>query len=163
MNPVSIIVAIAENNAIGRNNMLLCHLPADLKYFKAVTAGHPVIMGKRTWESLPRRPLPGRRNIVISDVPGDFFEGAQAAFSIQEALELCDSDQENFVIGGGMVYRQFMSIAQKLYITHIHHTFEADTFYTEIDPAVWHLESVERHDSDDQNPYPYSFAVYVRR
>lgn len=163
MIPVSIIVAIAEKNAIGYKNELLCHLPADLKYFKKTTAGHAVIMGKRTWESLPKRPLPGRRNLVISDVPGDRFEGAETVYSIPEALEHCDRDRENFVIGGGMVYRQFMAIAQKLYITHIHHTFEADTFYADIDPALWRVESAEAHQADENNPYPYTFTVYVRR
>lgn len=161
--PVSIIVAVAEHNAIGFRNELLCHLPADLKYFKRVTSGHTVVMGRRTWFSLPRRPLPGRKNIVVTDVPGEQFEGAVAVRSLEEALQYCDAASENFVIGGGMIYRQFMEIAQKLYITHVYHTFEADTFYPEISPDVWEEISSEPHPADADNPYPYCFSIYQRK
>ena len=161
--PISIIVAVAEHNAIGNQNQLLCHLPADLKYFKRVTSGHPVIMGRRTWFSLPRRPLPGRKNIVLTDIPGETFEGAIAANRIEDIVAQCDPDLENFVIGGGMVYRQFMPIAQKLYITHIHHAFEADTFYPEISPEAWEKISADPHEPDQENPYPYTFTVYSRK
>lgn len=160
---ISIIVAVANQNAIGFKNELLCHLPADLKYFKKVTSGHTVIMGKRTWFSLPVHPLPGRKNIVVTDIPGETFEGAVAAYSLENALKQCDATDENFVIGGGMIYRQFMEVAQKLYITHIHHTFEADTFYPEISPEVW--DEISRNDlpADEKNPYAYSFSIYQRK
>jgi dihydrofolate reductase len=163
MKPVSIIVAVAENQAIGCRNELLCHLPADLKYFKRITSGHTVVMGKRTWASLPVRPLPGRRNIVITDISGELFEGAETVYSIEEALAHCDAEKESFIIGGGSVYRQFMPHASKLYITHVHHHFDADTFFPEIDSEVWRLDSLEPQPADEQNPFPYSFAVYVRR
>ena len=160
---ISIIVAIAENYAIGQQGDLLCHLPDDLKHFKQITSGCTVIMGKRTFFSLPRHPLPNRRNIVITDIAGEQFEGAEAAYSIDEAIRMADRDKENFIIGGGMVYRQFMPLADKLYITHIHHSWpDADTFFPEISPDTWKLTGAERHEADEHNPYAYTFAEYVR-
>ena len=136
---LSIIVAIAENYAIGKKGDLLCHMPADLKHFKEITSGKTVLMGERTFFSLPKHPLPNRRNIVLTDVPGKTFEGAEAVYSIDEMMELGERLKANgegdeiFVIGGGMVYRQMMPRADKLYITHIHHSWEdADTFFPEI-------------------------------
>lgn len=162
MKMISIIVAIAENHAIGRNNELLWHIPEDMKRFKRITGGHRIIMGKRTYESLPKRPLPNRTNIVISDVPGDHYEGCTMAYSIEEALQHCPEDEECFVIGGGMIYRQFMPLADKLYVTWVHRDFEADTFYPEIDPATW--KEIERVEGQDEGPgFRYSFATYVRR
>lgn len=161
---ISIIVAIADSNAIGQQGGLLCHLPNDLKHFKDITSSNTVIMGKRTFFSLPRRPLPNRRNIVISDIAGEQIEGAEMAYSIADAVRLADKDEENFIIGGGMVYKQFMPIADKLYITHIDHSFpEADTFFPMIDDSVWQMDSQEHHEADDRNPYPYTFAEYTRR
>lgn len=161
---LSIIVAIAENYAIGKKGDLLCHLPEDLRHFKTITAGHTVLMGERTFFSLPKHPLPNRRNIVLTDQAGKTFDGAEAVYSIDEARSLVPAEQEAFVIGGGMVYRQFMTIADKLYITHIHHSWEdADTFFPEIDPAIWRQTSAERHEADEKNPYAYTFAEYVRR
>ncbi len=161
---ISIIVAIAENNEIGIKGDLLCHLPNDLKHFKQITSGCTVIMGKRTFFSLPKHPLPNRRNIVITDIAGETFEGAESAYSIEEAMKLADKDKENFIIGGGMVYKQFMPIANKLYITHIHHTWvDADTFFPAIDAQIWELISKERHEADENNPYAYTFAEYIRK
>ena len=159
---ISIIVAIAENNAIGRNNELLWHIPGDMKRFKRITVGHKVIMGKRTYESLPYRPLKDRTNIVISDIPGDTYYGAVMAYSIEEAVQLCSPDEECFVIGGGMVYRQFMHLADKLYITWVHKEFEADTFYPEIDPETW--EEIEREEGKDGGlDFTYTYITYLRR
>lgn len=161
---ISIIVAIAENNAIGQQGGLLCHLPNDLKHFKEITSGNTVIMGKRTYFSLPRRPLPNRRNIVISDIAGEQIEGVEMAYSIADAVSLADKDKENFIIGGGMVYRQFLPIADKLYITHIEHAFPgADTFFPTIDDSEWEMSSKEHHEADDRNPYPYTFVEYTRK
>jgi dihydrofolate reductase len=158
---ISIIVAIAENYAIGKDNDLLWHIPEDMKRFKRITTGHKVIMGKRTYESLPYRPLKNRTNIVISDIPGDHYEGCIMAYSIEEALRHCDPDEECFVIGGGMIYRQFMDIADKLYITLVHKEFEADTFYPQIDPGTW--KEVEREEGIDENlDFNYSFITYLR-
>jgi dihydrofolate reductase len=167
---ISIIVAIAENYAIGKKGDLLCHLPADLKHFKDITSGKTVLMGERTFFSLPKHPLPNRRNIVLTDVPGKTFEGAEAVYSIPEMVELINGDaslngeEEAFVIGGGMVYRQMMPQADKLYITHIHHSWEdADTFFPEIDSDIWEQTSAERHEADEKNPYAYTFCTYHRR
>ena len=167
---ISIIVAVAENYAIGKKGDLLCHMPADLKHFKTITSGHTVMMGERTFLSLPKHPLPNRRNIVLTDVQGKTFEGAETVYSIDEMIELVEGQKskvesdEAFVIGGGMVYRQMMERADKLYITHIHHSWEdADTFFPEIDPKIWKQISAERHSADENNPYDFTFAEYGRR
>ena len=159
---ISIIVAIAENHAIGKNNALLWHIPEDLKYFKRITLGHKIIMGKRTYESLPYRPLKDRTSIVISDIPEDNYEGCIMAYSIEEAVSLCKPDEECFIIGGAMVYKQFMPLAEKLYVTWVHKEFEADTFYPEIDEETW--EETDRISSKDPNAaLPYTFVTYIRR
>ena len=162
---ISIIVAISENYAIGKKGDLLCHMPADLKHFKQITSGKTVMMGERTFFSLPKHPLPNRRNIVLTDVQGKTFEGAEAVYSIEDLrLKIADLKEEVFVIGGGMVYRQMMPLADKLYITHIHHRWEdADTFFPEIKESEWQLLSAERHEADENNPYDYTFAEYGRR
>ena len=160
---LSIIVAIAENYAIGKKGDLLCHLPADLKHFKEVTSGKTVLMGERTFFSLPKHPLPNRRNIVLTDVKGKIFEGAEAVYSIDELVAKVQGEEEAFVIGGGMVYRQMMPLADKLYITHIHHSWEdADTFFPEIKAEEWKLLSAEKHFADEKNPYAFTFAEYVK-
>lgn len=160
---ISIIVAIAENNAIGRNNDLLWHLPADLRRFKQITSGHPVIMGKRTYFSLPRRPLPGRKNVVITDIPGEKFEGCQVAYSIDEALAQCDPAEENFIIGGASVYRQFLPHTDKLYLTRVHRAFEGDVFFPAIDFQQWELISSETVPPSGQHDFSYSNEIYLRR
>lgn len=161
---ISIIVAISEENAIGIQGGLLCHMPADLKHFKAVTTGKMVIMGERTYLSLPRRPLPNRRNIVLTDREGAQIEGAEVAYSIPQVLERVSQEDEVFILGGGMVYRQFMPLADKLYITHLHHSWpEADTFFPVIDHDVWQLETTEEHTADENNPYDYTFATYIKK
>ena len=161
---VSIIVAIAENYAIGKKGDLLCHLPADLKHCKDITSGKTVMMGERTFFSLPKHPLPNRRNIVLTDVQGKTFEGAEAVYSLDEMEKAVQGEEEAFVIGGGMVYRQMMERADKLYITHIHHSWEdADTFFPQIDPAVWQQTSAEKHSADEKNPYDFTFCEYRRK
>ena len=161
---ISIIVAVAENYAIGKKGDLLCHMPADLKHFKEITSGKTVMMGERTFFSLPKHPLPNRRNIVLTDVQGKTFEGAEAVYSLDEMVAKVQGEEEAFVIGGGMVYRQMMERADKLYITHIHHRWEdADTFFPEIKESEWKLLSAERHFADDKNPYDYTFAEYTRK
>lgn len=161
---ISIIVAIAENYAIGKKGDLLCHLPADLKHFKEITSGKTVMMGERTFFSLPKHPLPNRRNIVLTDVQGKTFDGAEAVYSLDEMEAKVNGEEEAFVIGGGMVYSQMMERADKLYITHIHHSWEdADTFFPVIDPAIWRQTSAERYEADEKNPYAYTFAEYVRK
>jgi len=160
---ISIIVAIAENMAIGKNNDLLWHIPEDLKRFKRITSGHPVIMGKRTYESLPRRPLPNRRNIVITDVKGEELEGCEMAWSIAEAIAKCNLSEENFVIGGASIYKQFLPYADRLYLTRIHKSFDADVFFPEIDYSQWKLNSKEDFDGDDLNDFAWSNEIYERK
>jgi len=153
MKPISIIVAIAQNNAIGKDNQLLWHIPADLKRFKQLTTGHTIVMGKRTFESLPIRPLPNRRSVVITDVAGEEIEGCTMAYSIQDAIEKMDDEKENFIIGGGSVYRQFLPIADHLYLTIVQKDFDADTFL-EINLSDW--ETIEREDHfEEELPYYY--------
>lgn len=161
---LSLIVAISQNNAIGKNGDLLCHLSGDLKHFKSITTGHTILMGSKTYLSLPHRPLPNRRNIVISTQPHSVFEGAEQAFGIEEALAMVKNEEEAFVIGGGSIYQQFLPYADKLYITHIHHSWEdADTFFPDIDPLIWTPVSHEDYPADEKNEFPYSFVEYVRR
>ncbi len=160
---ISIIVAVAENLAIGKNNDLLWHIPEDLKRFKRITTGHTIIMGKRTYESLPKRPLPGRRHIVITDVPGEKIDGCEMAYSIDEAVRLCDPARENFVIGGASVYRQFLPLAARLYLTRVFKPFDGDVFFPEISLKDWELVSEEGHAPDEKNDFSYSHQIYERR
>lgn len=160
---ITIIVAIAENNGIGFKNGLLVHLPGDLKRFKEITSGHNVVMGKKTWESLPKKPLRDRKNIVITDDENDRFEGASEAHSIDEAVSLCDKTKEIFIMGGGSVYRQFMPLADRLLITHLHKNFEADTFFPEIDPEAWTMTENEDLVTDGPDSLHYSYSTYIRK
>jgi dihydrofolate reductase len=163
MKRISIIVAIADNNGIGKNNKLLCHIPADLKRFRLITTGHTVVMGKNTFFSLPGGPLKNRRNLVISDNHDDRFEGCETVFSIAEAIERCDDNKENFVIGGASVYRQFLPIASRLYLTRVHHSFEADTFFPEINPGEWEEISREVPEKIGDMDFDYEFIVLQRK
>lgn len=161
-NNISIIVAIAQNFAIGKNNDLLFHLPNDLKRFKEITSGKSLIMGRNTLLSLPKWPLPNRRHIVITDRPDEQFEGCEMVFSIDEAIEKVKNEAEAFVIGGGMVYKQFYPLAGKLYLTVVHKDFEADTFFTEIDYNLWH-ETYREDRYDEKNDFNYSYINFERR
>ena len=162
MKNISIIVAIADDFAIGLNNDLLCHLSGDLKRFKTITTGHPIIMGKRTYESLPKRPLPNRTNIVISDNKNDAFEGCTTVYSIDEALDLC-GQEESFIIGGGSIYKQFLPFANKLYLTVIHHKFNADTYFPVVNYDDWNEIHIEHNPKGEENPFDYSFMILERK
>jgi len=160
MTIISIIVAIDENNAIGKDNNLLCHLPNDLKHFKAITEGHPVIMGRKTFESLPKGALPNRRNIVITRNKGLQFERCEMVSSLEEAIKLFQGEPEVFVIGGGTIYKEAIETADKLYLTRIHHKFEgADTFFPTIKQEEWKEVSREDYKSDEKHKYDYSFIT----
>ncbi len=161
-NNISIIVAIAENFAIGKNNDLLFHLPNDLKRFKEITSGHTIIMGRNTLLSLPKWPLPNRRHIVITDKPDDNFPGCETVFSVDEAIEKVKNEEEAFIIGGGMIYRQFFPIAGKLYLTLVHKSFDADVYFPEIDFSEW--KEVKRDDfHDEKNGFDYSYIDLKRK
>lgn len=157
---VSIIVAIAENNAIGKNNQLLWHLPADLKHFKDITGGHSIIMGRKTFDSVGK-PLPRRRNIVVTRQPIT-IEGCEVVNSIEAGLELCSGEDEVFIGGGAEIYRQAMHLTGRIYLTIVHKRFEADTFFPDINPAEWEEVSREYHAPDEKNSLPYSFITYER-
>lgn len=159
---ISIIVAIAQNFAIGLNNDLLFHLPDDLKRFKKITTGKALIMGRRTFFSLPKAPLPNRRNIVITDVEGETFDGCEMVRSIDESIALVQNEPEAFIIGGGMIYRQFYPLAGKLYLTVVHKDMEADTFFPAIEYKEW--QEVSREDLfDETNDFSYSYLNLVRK
>jgi dihydrofolate reductase len=162
---ISIIVAIADSNAIGRNNELLWHISEDLKRFKKITLGHRVVMGRNTFLSLPdkNRPLKDRTNVVISDVPGETFEGCEMAGSIEEAMEMCPREEECFIIGGGMIYKQFLRHADKLYITRVFKSFEADVYFPEINNDEWNEIECEAQPYDEKNEFNYSFITYQKK
>lgn len=164
MSNYSIIVAIDENNAIGHNNQMLVHLPDDLKYFKKVTQGHAVIMGRKTFESLPKGALPNRRNIVITRNKDLQFNGCEMTKSLNEALDLVKDDDNAFIIGGGEIYQQAMNNAHVLYITQIHHKFEnTSVFFPKIDSTIWEEEWRENHLADEKHPYSFSSIRYIRK
>jgi len=148
--------------AIGKDNRLLCHIPADLKRFKQITTGKTVIMGRRTWESLPRKPLPNRRNIVITDLAGERIEGCEMAYSMEDAVNLCRPDEENFIIGGASVYRQFLPMASRLYLTVIQKSFDADAFFPVVDFSQWTLVSREEYRDEGGNDIPYAYETWER-
>lgn len=158
---ISIIVAIDEKNAIGKDNQLLCHLPNDLKYFKSVTQGHTVIMGRNTYESLPSGALPNRRNIVLSRNKDLQLDRCEVSSSLEDAIALCDSETEVFIIGGATVYAKAIDLADKLYITYIHHQFEGtDAFFPKVDKNKWIESSRIENNADEKNKYAHTFVVY---
>jgi len=159
---ISIIVAIAENFAIGKNNDLLFHLPTDLKRFKEITTGHSLIMGRNTLLSLPKWPLPNRRHIVITDKTDDNFPGCETVFSIDEAIKKVKTEAESFVIGGGMIYRQFYPLAGKLYLTLVHQPFDADIYFPEVIYSEWN-ETFREDFYDEKNGFSYSNINLTRK
>lgn len=164
MKKISFVVAVAENNVIGKDNQLLWHLPDDLKWFKKITGQCDVIMGKKTFLSLPVkfRPLPNRKNIVITR-SNEVLEGCVMASSIEDAILKMDSRNENFVIGGGSVYEQFMPFVQKLYITKVHQSFEGDTFFPAFENSQWELTYSEFHSADEKHAHSFTFQIFEKR
>ncbi|GGF23536.1 dihydrofolate reductase [Hymenobacter cavernae] len=160
---IAFVVAVAENGVIGRDNQLIWHLPADLRHFKELTLGHPIIMGRRTFESIGR-PLPKRTNIVVTRHLGWQAEGCIAAYSVPTALELAQqTDEQVFVIGGAEIYRQALSAADTIYLTEVHHSFEGDAVFPEINHSEWRETTRERHEPDEKHAYAYSFVTLQRR
>lgn len=160
---ISIIVAISEDCGIGKNNDLLWNIPEDLRRFKRLTLGKTVIMGRKTWESLPRKPLQGRKNVVITDVPGETIVNAITAYSIGDALSKCEGDEEIFIIGGGSIYRQFMPLADRLYITHVHKSVPADIYFPEIDMDTWEIVEKDDSGSNKNGAIPYTYIIYEKK
>ena len=160
---ISIIVAVSDDWGIGKDNELLWRISDDLKRFKRLTTGNAVIMGKKTWESLPIRPLPNRKNIVLTDLQDEQIEGALTVYSIEEALSKCSAEEEVFIIGGGSVYRQFMPLADRLYITHVGRNAPADIFFPQIDTTIWKTVSEEDSPESETNVVPYKYVIYERK
>lgn len=158
---ISIVAAVSENGVIGRDGGLPWRLPADTKFFKELTSGHTVVMGRRTWDEIAR-PLRHRRNIVITRNPAWSAEGAERAGSLTAALELAGSEAQIFVIGGAEIYRQALPIADRMYLTHVHATVEGDTWFPDWDPADWRLESEQHVAADDRNAHGFTIREYVR-
>ena len=160
----SLIVAASTNNAIGKNGQLLWHLPNDLKYFKNTTWGMPVIMGRKSFESVGR-PLPGRFNIVITRQAGWNAEQVETAADLNEAIQMAGKTncRELFIIGGGEIYEQTIGMAQRIYMTRVHTELEADTFFPEIDESLWEMTQNLDFDADEKHAYSYSFQVWDRR
>ncbi|TXK85325.1 dihydrofolate reductase [Paenibacillus sp. N3.4] len=157
---ISFIFAMDRNRAIGVNNTLPWHLPADLKFFKSITMGHPILMGRKTYDSIGK-PLPGRRNIILTQNKEFHAEGCEIIHSVQEAVEAF-VDQELFVIGGAEIFRLFTSEVNRMYITWIDHDFEADTYFSEMDLSSWTLVSSEQGEQNEKNPYVYYFRIYEK-
>jgi dihydrofolate reductase len=160
---ISLIAVAGNNNEIGRDNRLLCHLPADLKYFRELTVGSAVVMGRKTFDSLPKGVLPRRRNIVISRNRDLQIEGAEVYASLDEAWEHLASENEVFVIGGAQIYVQTLARADKLYLTRVHSDFpEATVFFPPVHYSEWKEIKRETHPADDKHPYAFSFVEYER-
>ena len=157
------ISALAKNRAIGKKNALPWYLPADLKHFREKTTGKTIVMGLNTFKSVGERPLPNRKNVVLTDDKNyQAPEGVVLAHSIEEVLELTKNDGELMISGGAMVYKQFLPLAQRLYLTFIDHDFEGDIFSPEFDMAEWKEVSREDHQPEGKNKYSYSFVVLER-
>jgi len=158
---ITIIAAAAKNNELGKDNKLIWHLSNDLKRFKKLTSGHHIIMGRKTFESFPKA-LPNRTNVVITRDKNYRAENAVIVYSIQEALELAKDDNQPFIIGGGEIYKQSLSIADRIALTRVHHSFEADTFFPELDLNTWREVSREDCFKDDKHNFDYSFITYEK-
>lgn len=158
---ISLIVAMARNRVMGVNNQLPWHLPEDLKYFKALTLGHCMIMGRRTFDSIGQA-LPGRTSIVVSRRTGQAAPGATVVGSIEEALAACGNDPEIFFIGGGDLFRQVLPRADRVYLTEVHADIAGDTYFPAMEAGQWREVSREARPADARHAYPYDFVVYDR-
>ncbi len=159
---VSLIVAVSRNGVIGCENRLIWHISEDLRRFKSLTTGHPVVMGRKTWESLGS-PLPNRTNVVITRNPAYRAPGAVTVGSPEEAFGLFPPEEEVFVIGGGEVYRQAMPLAQRLYLTEVDADYDGDTFFPDWNREQWMLTAEERYERGEKFDRPFRFLVYDRK
>ena len=158
---IALIAALAENRVIGRHNQLPWRISADLKHFKALTMGKPVVMGRKTWESIGR-PLPGRENIVVTRDTGYQAQGCQVVHSIEEAFQLTNKSDEVMIIGGAGLYQQTLEHADRLYLTRVRAEVEGDTRFPEIDPQQWREVACESHSADKNNEHDYDFVILER-
>jgi len=158
----TIIAAIANDNALGKDNQLIWHLSADLKRFKKLTTGHHIIMGRKTFESIGK-PLPNRTTIIITRNKSYKQKGCLIANSLESALAMVKNDDSPFIIGGAQIYKEAIKIADKLDITFVHHSFEADVFFPVIDKKIWKETSRESFDMDQKNKFNYSFVTFEKK
>ncbi len=161
---ISLIVAASANWAIGRDNDLLYRLPADMRHFKELTTGHTILMGRKTFESLPKGALPNRRNIVLSSHTELSFSGAEHFLSLQDAVAACRDEEELFIIGGGSVYAQALPLCNRIYLTRVaHHHAQATVFFPALDEKDWNVLACEAHPADEKHQYPYEFLTLERK
>lgn len=159
---LTMIAAAAENNALGKDNDLVWHLPDDFKRFKKLTTGHPIIMGRKTFESFPQ-PLPNRTHIVITRNKDYQADGAVVVNSLEKAIEIAKKDPQPYIIGGGEIYNLALPKADKIELTRVHDSFEADAFFPEIDKDQWELKAEEFHPKDEKHQYAFTYLTYERR
>lgn len=163
---ISLIVAVSQNQVIGKNNTLPWHLPADMKYFKDTTMEHCIITGRKNYESIPSRfrPLSGRTNIVVTRQKGFMESGCIVVHSIEEALleAMKKNESEVFIIGGSEIFNQTLNITDRIYYTKVHHSFDGDVFFPKLDEKAWSVMSQKDFPADEKNKYPYSFCVFEK-
>jgi dihydrofolate reductase len=156
------IAAVAENNALGKNNDLLWHLPNDFKRFKEVTSGHHIIMGRKTFDSFPK-PLPNRTHVIVTRQHDFKHEGCIVVQDIEKAIAVCPTEEDTYIIGGGEIYTQSIHFADQLDITRVHHSFDADVYFPEINPEIWELTSETFHPKDEKHLFDFTFQTFVRK
>lgn len=160
---IILIAALSKNYALGKNNQLLWHLPDDFKHFKTLTSGHFIVMGRKTFETFPK-PLPNRTHIIITRNKNyKAPEGCLIALTLNEALEFCPKNKDIYIIGGGEIYKQSITIADKLELTFVNKTFEADTFFPEIDTKTWQLVAEKHHPKDEKHLFDFTFKTFIRK
>ncbi len=159
---IILIAAAAENNALGKDNQLLWHLPEDFKRFKQITSGNYIIMGRKTFESFPK-PLPNRTHVIITRQKDYIAEGCIVVHSLEEAIEISPKEEEVFVIGGAEIYKQSIENADKIELTRVHSEFEADAFFPEFNTSNWNLVFSEKHTKDEKHQYDYTFETYLKK
>lgn len=159
---IILIVAVSSNNAIGKDNQLLWHLPNDLRFFKRITTGHSIIMGRKTFESIGK-PLPNRRNIILSTRNSLDVPGIEVVRSIKAALELAATEETVFVIGGAEIYKQFLPMAQEVYLTKVDVELDGDAFFPKLNEDDWEIISHQEHSQDEKHPYSYAFVHMERK
>jgi dihydrofolate reductase len=158
---ITLIAAAAENNALGKDNQLIWHLPDDFKRFKQITSGHYIIMGRKTFESFPK-PLPNRTHVIITRQKDYKVEGCIVVNSIEKAIESCPKNETIFIIGGAEIYNQSIDFADKIELTRVHGNFEADAYFPEINPYKWKLIFEEQHARDERHNFDYTFQTFVK-
>ena len=159
---ITLIAAAAENNALGKDNDLLWHLPEDFKRFKQITSGHYIIMGRKTFESFPK-PLPNRTHIIITRQKEYLADGCLVVHSLEEALEISPQNEEVFIIGGAQIYKQALPFADKIDLTRVHIELDADAFFPEFNTSKWNLVFSEKHVKDEKHQFDFTFETYIKK